>query len=140
MATVDSFERQLCTGAQKVFSVFLQVCYPKQTQKPLYAGLVTQCKSLGVPFIAAEELQSAPLNERCDIVLDAVFGFSFKGTPRPPFAEILQVRLSALFGNLMSDLVASVASLIRTARACSGRPTFMFVLTWLGLDVCYGKV
>ena len=29
---------------------FTQVCYPKATDKPLYNGLVTQCKSLGLPF------------------------------------------------------------------------------------------
>ena len=63
------------------------VCYPKRTDKcvaqarlpraygtdeprplparPLYAGLVTQLDSLGVPFVAAAEVLSAPLLGRC---------------------------------------------------------------------------
>ena len=36
--------------------------------------------------------QAAPLAERYDVVLDALFGFSFKGAPRPPFDAILEVR------------------------------------------------
>ena len=34
----------------------VSICYPKPTSKPLYDGLVTQCKSLGIPFLSAEEL------------------------------------------------------------------------------------
>jgi NAD(P)H-hydrate epimerase len=26
-----------------------------------------------------------------DVIIDALFGFSFKGTPRPPFDEILRI-------------------------------------------------
>lgn len=33
------------------------VCYPKPTNRPLYNGLVTQCRSLGIPFVTADELQ-----------------------------------------------------------------------------------
>ena len=36
--------------------------------------------------------QAGPLlRERFDVVLDALFGFSFQGQPRAPFDEILQV-------------------------------------------------
>lgn len=39
-------------------------------------------------------LQAAgPLSQQCDVVLDAIFGFSFKGDPRPPFDDILRVRV-----------------------------------------------
>jgi hypothetical protein len=84
-----------------------QVCYPKPTDKPLYNGLVTQCKALGIPFLSLEQLQAAcsqPASQqqlgsssRCglsavaDVVVDALFGFSFKGSPRPPFDSLLQV-------------------------------------------------
>mmetsp|Transcript_34265 Transcript_34265/g.74947 ORF Transcript_34265/g.74947 Transcript_34265/m.74947 type:complete len:222 (+) Transcript_34265:294-959(+) len=64
------------------------ICYPKPTDKVLYNGLVTQCKSLRIPFITAEELLAQPIGA-FDVVLDAMFGFSFKGDPRPPFAAIL---------------------------------------------------
>lgn len=70
------------------------MCYPKPTDKPLYNGLVTQCKSLGLPFVSPEELLSSgtPLKQQHDLVIDSLFGFSFKGAPRPPFDVLLQVR------------------------------------------------
>jgi hypothetical protein len=41
-------------------------------------------------------LQDVPLAERYDVVLDAMFGFSFKGTPRPPFDALVEARLLRL--------------------------------------------
>lgn len=73
------------------FGYDVEVCYPKQTDRPLYKGLVTQCQGLGLKFVSCEELQVSPLRERYDVVLDAIFGFSFKGSPRPPFDTILQM-------------------------------------------------
>ncbi|KAI4339753.1 hypothetical protein MLD38_024661 [Melastoma candidum] len=71
------------------------ICYPKRTAKPLYAGLVTQLESLAVPFLSVEDLPS-DLSHEFDILLDAMFGFSFHGSPRPPFDDLIQrlVRLS----------------------------------------------
>ncbi|KAK3030168.1 hypothetical protein RJ639_039645, partial [Escallonia herrerae] len=69
------------------------ICYPKRTAKPLYTGLVTQLESLGVPFVPVEDLP-ADLSNEFDIVVDAMFGFSFSGTPRPPFDELIQRLLS----------------------------------------------
>lgn len=71
------------------FGHSVSVCYPKPTDRPLYNGLVTQCRSLGIPLLSAEDLQASPLSSRFDVVLDAMFGFSFKGAPRPPFGAIL---------------------------------------------------
>lgn len=71
--------------------VALQVCYPKPTDKSLYNGLVTQCQSLGLPFVAASELPQASLAASFDVIVDALFGFSFTGVPRPPFDSILQL-------------------------------------------------
>ncbi|XP_047974230.1 pyridoxine/pyridoxamine 5'-phosphate oxidase 1, chloroplastic-like [Salvia hispanica] len=70
------------------------VCYPKRTAKALYNGLVTQLESLSIPFLPVEDLP-VDLSTSFDIVLDAVFGFSFQGSPRPPFDDIIQ-RLVAL--------------------------------------------
>jgi NAD(P)H-hydrate epimerase len=92
------------------------VCYPKPTDKPLYNGLVTQCKALGMPFLSLEQLQhacsqpqqqggvpaaggsrsSSGLAAVADVVVDALFGFSFKGSPRAPFDSLLQVKAVAL--------------------------------------------
>lgn len=65
------------------------VCYPKRTQKPLYNGLVTQLESLSVPFLSVEDLP-VNLSEDFDILVDAMFGFSFHGSPRPPFDDLIQ--------------------------------------------------
>ncbi|XP_050252214.1 pyridoxine/pyridoxamine 5'-phosphate oxidase 1, chloroplastic isoform X2 [Quercus robur] len=65
------------------------VCYPKRTPKPLYSGLVTQLESLSVPFLSVEDLP-LDLSKDFDILVDAMFGFSFHGTPRPPFDDLIQ--------------------------------------------------
>ncbi|EPS61585.1 hypothetical protein M569_13210, partial [Genlisea aurea] len=73
------------------------ICYPKRTAKPLYDGLITQLESLSVPFLSAEELPE-DLSESFDVVVDAIFGFSFHGTPRPPFDDLTH-RLAILGDN-----------------------------------------
>ena len=70
---------------------FLQLFYPKQTDKPLYKGLVTQLKSLNIPMPSIEDIQAKPLREQFDVVVDSIFGFGFTGAPRPPFDKIIEV-------------------------------------------------
>ncbi|KAB2031086.1 hypothetical protein ES319_D05G280000v1 [Gossypium barbadense] len=65
------------------------VCYPKRTQKPLYSGLVTQLESLSIPFLSVDELPM-DLSKDFDILVDAMFGFSFHGAPRPPFDDLIK--------------------------------------------------
>ncbi|OMP01339.1 Pyridoxamine 5'-phosphate oxidase [Corchorus olitorius] len=65
------------------------VCYPKRTPKPLYSGLVTQLESLSIPFLSADELP-VDLSKDFDILVDAMFGFSFHGSPRPPFDDLIK--------------------------------------------------
>lgn len=61
------------------------VVYPKRSEKQLFVNLVTQCEQLRIPV-----LTDLPKLKDFDVALDAVFGFSFKGTPREPFAKILK--------------------------------------------------
>ncbi|KAL7098614.1 hypothetical protein ACP275_09G028700 [Erythranthe tilingii] len=86
------------------------ICYPKRTDKALYRGLVTQVESLSIPFLSVEDLP-ADLSTSFDIVVDAIFGFSFHGNPRPPFDDLIQ-RLVALDNpsqkNEKSPVVVSV--------------------------------
>ncbi|KAK4787290.1 hypothetical protein SAY86_011123 [Trapa natans] len=65
------------------------VCYPKRTPKALYTGLVTQLESLSIPFLSVEDLPS-DLSKDFDVLVDAMFGFSFHGAPRPPFENLIQ--------------------------------------------------
>lgn len=65
------------------------IFYPKRTDKPIYKGLVTQLEALSTPFMADEEFSLARLKDY-DVIVDAIFGFSFRGRARPPFDRILQ--------------------------------------------------
>ncbi|KAI8052595.1 YjeF N-terminal domain-containing protein [Gilbertella persicaria] len=62
--------------------------YPKQPEKDLYQRLLVQCKNLQVPVYKET---SDDLIQKSDIILDALFGFSFKGEVRDPYKEIIQI-------------------------------------------------
>lgn len=81
--------------------LWVQLFYPKQTDKPLYKGLVTQLKSLNILMPSIDEVKIKPLREQYDIVVDSIFGFGFSGAPRPPFDKIIEVccYLSAALSN-----------------------------------------
>lgn len=92
--------------------------YPKRPSKPLFEGLTTQCMKMDIPFLpefpaevrsspqlgstcpwscgqdcpspALPSLPQAPfIDELYGLVVDAIFGFSFKGAVREPFGSIL---------------------------------------------------
>ena len=73
------------------FGYDVQVCYPKRTPKPIYEGLVTQLETLGVEFLHVDDVKSEALVVTHDVVVDALFGFSFRGEPRHPFDELLEI-------------------------------------------------
>ena len=73
------------------FGYDVQVCYPKRTPKPIYEGLVTQLETLGVEFLQVDDVKSEALVVTHDVVVDALFGFSFRGEPRHPFDELLEI-------------------------------------------------
>ncbi|KAF7422506.1 hypothetical protein PC9H_010662 [Pleurotus ostreatus] len=64
---------------------------PKPGSKDIYKRLKTQCDNMGIktlpPSSDAEALTTALSSS--DVILDAIFGFSFKGPVRPPFDEAL---------------------------------------------------
>lgn len=69
------------------------IYYPKRPSKTLFQGLVSQCEKMGLSFI--HELPDVPgLNENYDLIIDALFGFSFAPPVRPAF-EAAMSRLSA---------------------------------------------
>ena len=59
--------------------------YPKQSKNELYQRLVTQLKSLEIPFSDDFEAALADASH----VVDAIFGFSFSGEIREPFPAII---------------------------------------------------
>jgi NAD(P)H-hydrate epimerase len=66
------------------------VFYPKPTDAPLFHNLQRQCAALGVELITDPNFDPPDLDTRFDLIVDAVFGFSFRGKPREPFVTILK--------------------------------------------------
>lgn len=62
------------------------VYYPKQSKNELYQRLRTQLENLGVAF--TDDFTAAM--KRTDIVVDAIFGFSFSGEVREPFPTAIE--------------------------------------------------
>ncbi|KAF0521751.1 NADPH-hydrate epimerase [Gigaspora margarita] len=62
------------------------IFYPKQTKNELYQRLITQCNNLDIPFTnnLPDQLKQN------DLVVDAIFGFSFTGEIRAPFDQVIQ--------------------------------------------------
>ncbi|CEM14979.1 unnamed protein product [Vitrella brassicaformis CCMP3155] len=61
------------------------VVYPKVGKKEWYSSLVTQLKESNIPV--EESLPSSLAS--ADVIIDALFGFSFSGAVRPPYDAIL---------------------------------------------------
>jgi NAD(P)H-hydrate epimerase len=75
------------------------VWYPTQPKGDLYPRLLRQCRDVGVRIeqqvLDREAIQQ--LVNQSDFIVDAVFGFSFKGALRSPFDMVLStIKLSKL--------------------------------------------
>lgn len=65
----------------------LEVVYPKQSSGPLFSGLVSQLENLD---IKVRREMPEDYEDKFDVILDGVFGFSFQATGvRPPFDKIM---------------------------------------------------
>ncbi|KAF9087570.1 NAD(P)H-hydrate epimerase [Mortierella sp. AD031] len=63
-----------------------KVYYPKRPDKPVNQGLMKQCTELEIPFVDNPE---TGLHDS-DLIVDAIFGFSFSGEVRQPFVSAIQ--------------------------------------------------
>lgn len=79
----------VCARHLKLFGFEPVVFYPKRTSKPLYENLVHQCASVGVNFLTSNP-SLEDLSQKYDLIIDALFGFSYKPPPRQEFVEILK--------------------------------------------------
>ncbi|CAH1790225.1 unnamed protein product, partial [Owenia fusiformis] len=66
------------------------IFYPKRPNKPLFVNLVNQCEKFDIPFLSYIPAETSLLKDHYNFIIDALFGFSFKGPVRPEFAEILE--------------------------------------------------
>lgn len=78
----------VCARHLKLFGYEPSVLYPKRPNKPLFQGLTAQCEKMDIPFLS-ELPEAAVIDEAYNLVIDAIFGFSFKGAVREPFGTIL---------------------------------------------------
>ncbi|XP_072917417.1 NAD(P)H-hydrate epimerase [Hemitrygon akajei] len=81
----------VCARHLKLFGYEPAIFYPKQSSKPLFQSLTTQCQKMDIPFLAEFPSEPALIDEVYNLVVDAIFGFSFKGEAREPFASILTI-------------------------------------------------
>ena len=65
-----------------------KVFYPKPTKQPIFEGLVKQLNALDIPFVPEDNFKPALAD--AGLVVDALFGFSFKPPVRPPFIEVIK--------------------------------------------------
>lgn len=64
--------------------------YPKQGKNDFYQKLRKQCINLGIDEIDTQQFERT-LEQGTDVVMDAIFGFSFSGeAPRAPFDTVIE--------------------------------------------------
>lgn len=79
----------VCARHLKLFGYSPSIFYPKQSTKLLFTNLKTQCEKMNMDFIDDLPKDKVELAGAYSLIVDALFGFSFKGPPKPQFAEIL---------------------------------------------------
>ncbi|KAI8098460.1 YjeF N-terminal domain-containing protein [Halteromyces radiatus] len=62
--------------------------YPKQPNKDLYRRLLRQCENLGTTMVENDQLEQHM--DQTDVIVDAIFGFSFHGDVRDPFKQVIR--------------------------------------------------
>lgn len=79
----------VCARHLKLFGFSPFVYYPKKTEKPLFENLLHQCQSMDIPIVEVAP-NSEQIGSSYQLVVDALFGFSFKPPVRPLFIPILE--------------------------------------------------
>jgi len=69
------------------FGYDLDIVYPKCGKGSLFSNLIKQCEDLNIPILPS--FPDVEAIKAYDFVVDAIFGFSFEGTIREPFQDII---------------------------------------------------
>jgi hypothetical protein len=95
---------------------------PKPSSNPFLSSLLTQCQNLHISLLpspkslsdASESLSAlkSHLDSETDVVMDALFGFSFKPPVRAPFGEVLKM-IGGCGKPIVSVDIPSVRSITR---------------------------
>ncbi|XP_028818055.1 NAD(P)H-hydrate epimerase [Denticeps clupeoides] len=78
----------VCARHLKLFGYEPTVLYPKRPNKPLFNNLTIQCEKMAISFLT-EMPEAEVIDGTYNLVVDAIFGFSFQGAVRDPFGSIL---------------------------------------------------
>lgn len=76
-----------------MFGMECVVVYPKKSKKQHFINLVQQCEDVGITVLSEmpdDLVHVAENTKQYTAIVDAIFGFSFHGEAREPFATILQ--------------------------------------------------
>ncbi|XP_063295542.1 NAD(P)H-hydrate epimerase [Pelobates fuscus] len=79
----------VCARHLKLFGYEPAIFYPKRPNKTLFENLSTQCRKMDIPFLPEFPQEAEVIDGAYSLVIDAIFGFSFKGAVREPFGSIL---------------------------------------------------
>ncbi|KAJ7851651.1 YjeF N-terminal domain-like protein [Mycena olivaceomarginata] len=75
----------------------LTIVFFQPGSKDIYQRLHTQCKNMSIPTLGEGEESLRTALKSSDVILDAIFGFSFKGPIRAPFdSALLMISASGL--------------------------------------------
>uniref|UniRef100_A0A336L5P0 NAD(P)H-hydrate epimerase n=1 Tax=Culicoides sonorensis TaxID=179676 RepID=A0A336L5P0_CULSO len=91
----------VCARHLSLFKFTPEIYYPKRVDKVLYNNLVTQCEKMGIKFVSECPTKEKAVGEY-SLIVDALFGFSFKPPVRESFVPIV---------DLMKDSGIPVASI-----------------------------
>ncbi|CAG9768907.1 unnamed protein product [Ceutorhynchus assimilis] len=83
----------VCARHLKLFEYNPVVYYPKQTDKPLYQNLTHQCISMNIPILQKLP-ETSKIETEYGLIIDALFGFSFKPPVRPDFIPVINLMKS----------------------------------------------
>jgi hydroxyethylthiazole kinase-like uncharacterized protein yjeF len=76
-----------------MFGMECVVVYPKLSKKQHFINLVQQCEDVGITVLSEmpdDLINATEKKSKYTAIVDAIFGFSFHGEPREPFASVLQ--------------------------------------------------
>ncbi|KAE9552383.1 hypothetical protein FO519_004396 [Halicephalobus sp. NKZ332] len=79
----------VCARHLKLFGFSPEILYPRQSKNELMNRLVKQTTLMDIPYL--ESMPSASDLQKYSLVVDAIFGFSFKPPIREPFDSIIKV-------------------------------------------------
>ncbi|XP_061170436.1 NAD(P)H-hydrate epimerase-like isoform X1 [Saccostrea echinata] len=80
----------VCARHLKLFGYRPTVFYPKKPNKPLFDALSKQCEGMDLPFLSYFPSEAHLIQDSYNLVVDALFGFSFKPPVRETFANVIE--------------------------------------------------